>query len=83
MLDMKIRFLILSILFVGTVSEVIAQEKRILTLEGCKEMALKNNVDMQTGRIDVAAAKQTQRMLSQNIFLRLRLGLFLIRPMII
>lgn len=61
MLDMKIRFLILSILFVGTVSEVIAQEKRILTLEECKGMALKNNVDMQTGRIDVAAAKQTQK----------------------
>ncbi len=53
--------MLLSILFAGTILKVPAQEKRMLTLENCKELALKNNVDIQVGKMNVDAARQTSR----------------------
>lgn len=56
---MNIKLLLTGILFIG--STLYAQEKRILTLEECREMALTNNVDIQTGKLDIDAARQTQK----------------------
>lgn len=58
---MNIKYLLSSLLFVGVTTVIPAQEKRILTLEECKEMASKYNADIQTGKIDIEAAKQTQK----------------------
>ena len=58
---MKIKHLLLSLFLVGVTVVTPAQEKRILTLEECKDMALKYNADIQTGKIDVEAARQTRK----------------------
>ena len=58
---MNIKHLLLSLFLVGVTVVTPAQEKRILTLEECKDMALKYNADIQTGKIDVEAARQTRK----------------------
>lgn len=58
---MNFKCLLVCVSFIGVTSVVPAQEKRILTLEECKEMALKYNADIQNGKIDIEAAKQTQK----------------------
>lgn len=80
---MKIRFLLLSALLAGTSQGVPAQEKRVLTLETCKELALKNNADIQTGRMDVEAASQTRKEAFTKYFPKYRQGLSRIRLTII
>ena len=58
---MNIKYLLSSLFLAGTTFIAPAQEKRILTLEECKEMALKYNADIQTGKIDIEAARQTRK----------------------
>lgn len=58
---MNIKHLLSSLFLVGVTVVTPAQEKRILTLEECKDMALKYNADIQTGKIDVEAARQTRK----------------------
>lgn len=48
-------------LLVWTVFSATAQEKQILTLDECKAMALQYNADIKAGKIDVEAARQTQK----------------------
>lgn len=71
---MKIRFLLLSALLAETSQWVPAQEKRVLTLETCKELALKNNADIQTGRMDVEAASQTRKEAFTKYFPKISAG---------
>lgn len=71
---MKIRFLLLSALLAGTSQGIPAQEKRVLTLETCKELALKNNADIQTGRMDVEAASQTRKEAFTKYFPKISAG---------
>lgn len=58
---MNIKYLLSSLFLAGATFIAPAQEKRILTLEECKEMALKYNADIQTGKIDIEAARQTRK----------------------
>lgn len=58
---MDIKYLLSSLFLAGATFIAPAQEKRILTLEECKEMALKYNADIQTGKIDIEAARQTRK----------------------
>lgn len=58
---MNIKYLLFSLFLAGATFIAPAQEKRILTLEECKEMALKYNADIQTGKIDIEAARQTRK----------------------
>lgn len=58
---MNIKYLFLGIFLIGATVVAPAKEKRILTLEECKDMALKYNADIQTGKIDVEAARQTRK----------------------
>ena len=71
---MKIRFLLLSALLAGTSQGIPAQEKRVLTLETCKELALKHNADIQTGRMDVEAASQTRKEAFTKYFPKISAG---------
>lgn len=58
---MNIKYLFSGLFLIGATVVAPAQEKRILTLEECKDMALKYNADIQTGKIDVEAARQTRK----------------------
>lgn len=58
---MNIKYLLSGIVLVGATMISWGQEKRVLTLEECKVMALKYNADMETGKMDVEAAKQTRK----------------------
>lgn len=58
---MNFKYLLLGLILTGTATVTLAQEKRILTLEGCKKMALQYNADIKSGKIDVEAAKQTRK----------------------
>lgn len=58
---MNIKYLFSGLFLIGATTVAPAQEKRILTLEECKEMALKYNADIQTGKIDIEAARQTRK----------------------
>lgn len=58
---MNIKYLLSSLFLAGATFIAPAQEKRILTLKECKEMALKYNADIQTGKIDIEAARQTRK----------------------
>lgn len=71
---MKIRFLLLSILYAGATLGLPAQEKRVLTLETCKMLALKNNADIQTGKMDIEVAKQTRREVFTKYFPKVSAG---------
>ena len=51
-----------------------AQEKRVLTLETCKMLALKNNADIQTGKMDIEVAKQTRREVFTKYFPKVSAG---------
>lgn len=58
---MNLKYILSYLFVVGATFVAPAQEKRILTLNECKEMALKYNADIQTGKIDIEAARQTQK----------------------
>lgn len=58
---MNLKYILSYLFVVGATFVAPAQEKRILTLSECKEMALKYNADIQTGKIDIEAARQTQK----------------------
>lgn len=58
---MNIKYLLSSLFLAGVTFVAPAQERRVLTLEECKEMALKYNADIQTGKIDIEAARQTKK----------------------
>lgn len=53
-------FFTCSLLAVSAITSC-AQGIRMLTLEECKEMARKYNTDIRTGKIDIDAARQTQK----------------------
>lgn len=58
---MNIKCLLSCVFLFGAAVVASAQGKRILTLEECKDMALKYNAEIQTGKIDIEAARQTQK----------------------
>lgn len=58
---MNIKYLLSCVFLIGATTAASAQEKRILTLDECKERALKYNADIQTGKIDIEAARQTRK----------------------
>ena len=58
---MSIKYLLSCVFLIGATTAASAQEKRILTLDECKERALKYNADIQTGKIDIEAARQTRK----------------------
>lgn len=58
---MNIKYLLSSLFLAGATFVASAQEKRILTLDECKDMAFKYNADIQTGKIDIEAARQTRK----------------------
>lgn len=58
---MNIKYLLSCVFLIGATTAASAREKRILTLDECKERALKYNADIQTGKIDIEAARQTRK----------------------
>lgn len=71
---MNIKYLLSGIVLVGATMISWGQEKRVLTLEECKVMALKYNADMETGKMDVEAAKQTRKEAFTKYFPKISAG---------
>lgn len=71
---MNFKYLLSGLILVGVTTVATAQEKRILTLEECKEMALKYNADIQTNKIDIEAARQTQKEAFTKYFPKISAG---------
>lgn len=71
---MDIKTILLSIFFAGTAIFVPAQEKRIFTLDECKKMAVKYNTDVQIGRTEVEAARQTKKEIFTKYFPKVSAG---------
>lgn len=71
---MSIKYLLSCVFLIGATTAASAQEKRILTLDECKERALKYNADIQTGKIDIEAARQTRKEAFTKYFLKISAG---------
>lgn len=71
---MNIKCLLSCVFLFGAAVVASAQGKRILTLEECKDMALKYNAEMQTGKIDIEAARQTQKEAFAKYFPKISAG---------
>lgn len=71
---MNIKYLLSCVFLIGATTVASAQEKRILTLDECKERALKYNVDIQTGKIDIEAARQTRKEAFTKYFPKISAG---------
>lgn len=71
---MNIKYLLSCVFLIGATTAASAQEKRILTLDECKERALKYNADIQTGKIDIEAARQTRKEAFTKYFPKISAG---------
>lgn len=71
---MNIKCLLSCVFLFGAAVVASAQGKRILTLEECKDMALKYNAEIQTGKIDIEAARQTQKEAFAKYFPKISAG---------
>lgn len=71
---MNIKYLLSCVFLIGATIAASAQEKRILTLDECKERALKYNADIQTGKIDIEAARQTRKEAFTKYFPKISAG---------
>lgn len=71
---MNIKYLLSCVFLIGATTAASAQEKRILTLDECKERALKYNADIQTGKIDMEAARQTRKEAFTKYFPKISAG---------
>ena len=71
---MNIKYLLSCVFLIGAITAASAQEKRILTLDECKERALKYNADIQTGKIDIEAARQTRKEAFTKYFPKISAG---------
>lgn len=71
---MNIKYLLSCVFLIGVTTAASAQEKRILTLDECKERALKYNADIQTGKIDIEAARQTRKEAFTKYFPKISAG---------
>lgn len=71
---MSIKYLLSCVFLIGATTAASAQEKRILTLDECKERALKYNADIQTGKIDIEAARQTRKEAFTKYFPKISAG---------
>lgn len=71
---MKIKYSLLSLILFGVSTIASAQNKHILSLEECKERALRYNADIQTGKIDIEAARQTQKEAFTKYFPKISAG---------
>lgn len=71
---MNIKYLLSCVFLIGATTVASAQEKRILTLDECKERALKYNADIQTGKIDIEAARQTRKEAFTKYFPKISAG---------
>lgn len=67
---MSIKYLLSCVFLIGATTAASAQEKRILTLDECKEY----NADIQTGKIDIEAARQTRKEAFTKYFPKISAG---------